>query len=150
MELLSGNIGGINFPEMKRGNFYTFTYGNMDSDMKEPMILNPIIVFSALDKNRRIQGLDMRVLRNPFIFLEDYEKFYFKDGKMSAVYTPEHPHAFSHRILDALFKRNPDIQKAWRIYNPLHMKHIKDINIEQTRQDLRDFNKVRISDMGVL
>lgn len=149
MELLSGNIGGINFPEMKRGNFYTFTYMNLSSDMKKPMVVNPIIIFSALDKNRNIHGLDLRTLRNPFAFLEDYVNFYFKDGKMNSMYTPEHPHAFSHRIVPALFKRTPDSKDAWRIYNPLYMKHIKDINIDQTREELRNFNKVRISDMGV-
>jgi hypothetical protein len=150
MDLLSGNIGGINFAEMKRGHFYMFSYANMQSNMNEPMVVNPIIVFSALDRNRRIQGLDLRILRNHDIFLDDYEKFYMKDGKIKVMYKPEHPHAFSFRILKALFLRNPDVEQAWRVYNPLHMKGIKDINIQETRQEMRNFHKVRLNNMGVL
>ena len=149
MDLLSGNIGGIDFPQMKRGRFYEFSYVNITSEMQIPMILNPIIVFSAIDRERKLHGLDLRVLRNPFIFLEDYQKFYFKNGTMNAMYTPEHPHAFSFRILKALFKRNPDVESAWRTYNPLFMKHIKDINIDETIKELHEFNKVRNSNMGV-
>ncbi len=133
---------------MKRGFFYKFTYGNLESTMKKPMLINPIIVFSAIDRDRKLHGLDMRVLRNPYIFLEDYEKFYFKNGTMSDM-SPEHPHAFSFRILKALFKRNPDIESAWRQYNPIHMKHIKDINMEEATKELHDYNKVRNSNMGV-
>jgi hypothetical protein len=150
MDLLSGNIGGVNFQEMKRGHFYKFSYPNMQSTMQEPMVLNPVIVFSALDRNRRIHGLDLRILRNSEIFLEDYEKFYMKDGKIKEMYTPEHPHAFSFRILKALFLRNPDVENAWRIYNPLHMKAIKDINIGETQQEMRNFHKVRLNNMGVI
>ena len=62
---------------------------------------------------------------------------------------PEHPHAFSFRILKALFLRNPDIETAWRQYNPLYMKHIKDINTEEAIQGLKDFIKVRNTNMGV-
>lgn len=149
MELLSGNIGGINFPNMVRGNFYKFTYDNLDSSMVKPMVINPIIVFSAIGRDRRIHGLDMRVLRNPYVFLEDYQKFYFRNGTMRDM-TPEHPHAFSFRILKALFNRNPDVETAWRLYNPVHMKRINCINIEETTQELKEFNKVRNSNMGVL
>jgi hypothetical protein len=150
MDLLSGNIGGIDFPQMVRGNFYKFSYVNSNSKMQDAMMLNPIIVFSALDRNRRIQGLDLRVLRASEAFLEDYTNFYFKDGKMDVMFTPEHPYAFSHRILKALFKRNPDVESAWRIYNPLYMKNIKGINIDETKEELKEFNKVRVKNMGIL
>ena len=149
MELLSGNIGGVNFHSMKRGYFYKFTYENLDTQMKKPMMLNPIVVFSAIGRDRKIHALDLRVLRNPYIFLEDYAKFYFKNGTMGGM-APEHPHAFSFRILKALFLRNPDVESAWRQYNPIHMKHIKDINMDETTQELRDFNKVHNSNMGVI
>ena len=148
MDLLSGNIGGIDFPNMKRGRFYKFTYTNMESSMEKPMMVNPVIVFSAIDRNRRIHGLDLRVLRNSTIFLEDYQKFYFKNGTIKDM-SPEHPHAFSHRILKALFLRNPDVSDACRIYNPLYMKGIKDINMDEVNAELREFNKVRNTDMGV-
>lgn len=150
MDLLSGNIGGSNFPNMKRGYFYTFSYPRLQSSMKDPMVLNPIIVFSAIDENRRIHGLDLRILRNSNVFLEDYQKFYFKDGKMNDMYTPEHPHSFSYRILKALFKRTPDVEKAWKIYIPNYMRGVRNINIDETRDELSKFNKVRLTNMGVI
>jgi hypothetical protein len=150
MSLISGNIGGVDFKHMLRGYFYKLSYINMQSGMKKPLIVNPIMVFSAIDSNSRIHGLDIRVLRNPYVFLEDYEKFYCVDGTIRNM-QPEHPHAFSFRILKALFLRNPDIEAAWRIYNPLYMKNIQDINIEDTIRELKyNKNKVHTKEIGVI
>ena len=150
MDLLSGNIGGTTFPNMKRGYFYSFSYLNISKESKKPTVINPILIFSAIDENRRIHGLNLRILRNHDIFLEDYTNFYFKNGTMNEMFTPEHPYAFSHRILKALFKRNLDVLDAWKSYIPTFMKNIKDINIEEAKSQLSNDNKVHLNNMGVI
>jgi hypothetical protein len=149
MNLLTGKIGGNEFPKMIRGNFYEFSYVNMESPQTQPLVLNPLIVFSAIDTNRRIHALDIRLLRNPSVFFEDYKKFYCTGNELKK-FAPEHKYAFSFRILKALFKRNPDIEDAWRVYNPIHMKSINHINIEEVNNKLTELNKVYINNMGVL
>jgi hypothetical protein len=148
MTLLTGNIGGGAFPRLQRGELYSFKYANLDSQMTDSMVLNPIIVFSAMDNGNKMHGLNIRTLRNPSVFLEDFEKFYYKDGTMISM-QPEHRYAFKYEILKALFIRNPDVQKAWRIYNPLYMKNIEHINIQEARSKLQEPIRVRVSDTGV-
>jgi len=145
MQQLSGNIGGDKFPQMVRGEIYTFTYTNYDSEMKNSMITNPVMIFSSMNQNRRLEGLNIRSVRNPTVLLQDFEKFYGKINNMQ----PEDKTAFQFRILKAIFLRNPDILKAWRNFNPLWMKDIKHINIEEAQELIMKPIQVRISDMGV-
>ena len=98
MTLLTGNIGGGTFPRLQRGELYSFKYANLNSQMPESMVLNPIIVFSAMDNNNKMHGFNIRTLRNPNVFLEDFEKFYYKDGKMVSM-QPEHRYAFKYEII---------------------------------------------------
>lgn len=148
MTLLSGIINTNKF-NMTRCKIYEFSYTNLGSPQEKPMVINPLIVFSAIDQNRRIHGLDIRLLRNKESFIDDLQKFYYNGDTISSMEV-NHPHAFSFRILRAIFKRNPDIESAWRVYNPLYMKNVNNINITEARYKIKEFNKVYINNMGVL
>lgn len=147
--LITGNIGGINFPQMKRGEIYEYSYINLRSHNAEPAVLNPLVVFSAIDDNGKIQGLNIRLLRNQHIFIEDFKSYYYKNGKMLYMDQPEHKFAFSHKVLNFLFKRNPDISNAWRLYDPKFMRNITNINIDNIEHYLDMNIKRNINNIGV-
>jgi hypothetical protein len=135
-----------NLPPFERGMFYEFIYADVYSPMKTDQVMNPVIVFSHMDTRRFYNGVNIRLLAHPEFFIEDYKNLFVNGDTIK--YMKTHPLAFSERAL-GVFKRNPDVYNAWRTYNPIFMKNVNPINIDDIKGTLRT-NTITRTQAGIL